>query len=223
MRRRWLLASVLLSLSLAAAPAAAAPDDEGAEVPLGNGYRGSFGISFRGAGLDVTDDQWILVSMYGDMVPTPTFSLESPVRFFGESRFGWYMQYSLTLFKLDRQDTPFTFDMEDLGTSVKGLYLAAAPVLVWEPEPTYQTGMGLALGLVSLEGDVIVYPDFDLLVPERHEVDVTGLATGFYIYSIYRVGKVILGVHVGMLTIGDSPYDYDVFEYSLDIGYRTNL
>ena len=217
------------SAMLAAVSGEVAPEGEDEEpAEKFPGYQGGFGISFRQIQLDVMEgsENLIVASIRGNFTPSPYFNLMSPVRHFGESQFGYYWKYAFSLFSMDEQESFFAWESEwqDLGTSVTGQFFYVMPVLIWEPEQdnnnTMRWGLGFGLGYLSMNGDVIIYQDFDPGQPFTHDININELTTGWYISWEYGMGGMVFGVSVGSLTGSTSPYKYDLMDVSLDIGFR---
>jgi hypothetical protein len=198
------------------------------------GYQGGFGVSFRQIQLDIMEgsENLIVASIRGNFTPSPFFNLLSPVRYFGggkqyaRSRFGYYWKYSFSTFSMDEQESFFGWESQwqDMGTSVRGQFFYVMPVLIWEPKQEYNKtmrwGLGFGLGYLSMNGDVIIYQDFDFNQPFTHDISINELTTGWYISWEYGMGGMVFGVSVGSLTGSTNPYKYDLMDVSLDVGLR---
>jgi hypothetical protein len=195
-------------------------------IPAGKspGYMGGFGISFRQVQLDIMEgsENLIVASIRGNFIPTPYFNVMSPIRRLGDSQFGYYWKYAFSMFTMDEQESFFAWESQwqDMGTSVRGQFFYAMPVLVWQPEENMRWGLGFGLGYISMNGEVIIFRDFDPNQPFTHDISVNELTTGYYLSWEFGKGGLIFGVGIGGLTGRTKPYKYDLMDLSLDVGIR---
>lgn len=199
------------------------PDPEREKPPV-PGYQGGVGISFHQVQLDVMEgsDNLVVASIRGNFTLTPYFNLMSPVRRFGKSQFGYYWKYAFSMFYLDEQESFFAWESQwqDMGTSVKGMFLYVMPVLVWQPTPNMRWGLGFGLGYLSMKGEVIIFRDLDPDQPFTQDINLSELTTGYYLSWEAVKGALVFGVGVGGLTGKTKPYKYDLADLSLDVGIR---
>ena len=187
-------------------------------------FRSNFGIAFKDITLDISDkgSDDTVAALEGDLEVWPFLSFQSPTRRFGDSRFGWLMEYGLSGFNIDKQSEPFTtFDAVDRGTEAKGWFVYAMPVLTWDPSETFRLGLGFGGGIMSVKGDALIYDPFPTV--NRIEYDFTELTYGFYLLIEYVIDSFMIGGHVGSLTAERDPYDYTVSDASLIIAYHKLL
>jgi len=194
------------------------------ETPLGeaaNYFRSNFGIAFKQVLLDISDTNTTntVALLEGDLIPWPFLSFQSPTRYFGESRFGWLMEYGLSGFNIDKQSEPFsTVKATDRGTSAKGWFLYAMPNLTWDASENFRVGMGLGGGIMSVKGDALIYDPFP--TETRIKYDLTELTWGGYFLTEYVMGNFMIGLHAGVLIAEKDPYDYSVSDASLILAYH---
>jgi len=195
-------------------------------IPTGKspGYTGGFGISFSQVQLDIMEgsENLIVASIRGNFVPTPYFNVMSPIRRLGDSQFGYYWKYAFSMFTMDEQESFFAWESQwqDMGTSVRGQFFYVMPVLVWQPEENMRWGLGFGLGYLSMNGEVIIFRDFDLNQPFTHDISINELTTGYYLSWEFGGDNLIFGVGIGGLTGKTKPYKYDLMDLSLDVGIR---
>jgi len=202
------------AISLAAEPET--PIDEAATY-----IRSNFGIAFKQVLLNLSDTNTAdtVALLEGDLVPWPFLSFQSPARYFGESRFGWLMEYGLSGFNIDEQSEPFsTTEATDRDTSAKGWFIYAMPTLTWDASENFRFGMGLGGGIMSVEGDALIYDPFPTVT--RLKYDFTELTWGGYFLAEYVVKNFMIGVHAGVLIAEKDPYDYSLSDTSLILAYH---
>jgi hypothetical protein len=158
----------------------------------------------------------------GDYIPWPYLSFRSPTRYFGQSRFGWLMEYGLSGFRIDKQFDPFTeTEARDRGTSAEGWFLYAVPTLTWDAPKDLKIGLGLGAGILSVRGDALIYDPFPTVT--RIDYDFTELAYGGYFLTEYVIGNFMIGVHAGVLIAMKDSYDYTISDASVIFAYRWAL
>ena len=191
---------------------------------VANYYRSNFGIAFKQILLDISDTDSLetVALLEGNLVPWPYLSFQSPTKYFGESRFGWLMEYGLSGFSIDKQSEPFsTTKATDRGTAADGWFLYAMPTLTWDQSEYFRMGFGLGGGIMSVKGDALIYDPFPTIT--RLKYDLTELTWGGYFLTEYLVGNFMVGLHVGVLITEKSPYDYSVSDASLIFAYHKPL
>jgi hypothetical protein len=198
--------------------------DEDGSTPLAEAasyFRSNFGVAFKQVTVEISDSESLktLATLEGDLVVWPYLSFQSPTRFFGESSFGWLMEYGLTGFNIDKQSEPFSMDeATDMGTSAKGWFLFAMPTLTWNPVTDFRAGVGLGGGFMSLKGDALLYDPFPTV--SRIDYDFGELTWGMYLLFEYLFGDFMVGAHAGGLYAEKSPYEYSVIEASMIFSYH---
>ena len=224
-RRAWtLVLPLLLMVLVPTAPSAARADEESQGTLSGAAdyFRSNFGIAFKQVLVDISDTKTskTVALMEGDLVLWPYLSFQSPTRYFGESSFGWLMEYGLSGFHIDKQSEPFTRDEAfDLGTEADGWFLYAMPTLAWHPSEDLRFGFGLGGGIMSVKGDALIYDPYPTVSCITY--DMTELTWGAYLLSEYVFGNFMVGVHAGGLFTEKKPYDYAVTDASFILSYHT--
>ncbi len=223
-RRAWALWLTLLLMVLVPPAPGTARAGEQSQEPLSEAaayFRSNFGIAFKQVLVDIsdTDTSKTVALMEGDLVLWPYLSFQSPTRYFGESSFGWLMEYGLSGFHIDKQSEPFTRDEAfDLGTGADGWFLYAMPTIAWHPSEDLRFGFGLGGGIMSVKGDALIYDPYPTV--NRITYDMTELTWGAYLLSEYVFGNFMVGVHAGGLFTEKKPYDYAVTDASFILSYH---
>ena len=221
LRSKFILFVFILIL-IHANPTATLAADQGSPLDEAARYfRSNFGIAFKQILLDISDTNTLktVALLEGDLVPWPFLSFQSPTRYFGESRFGWLMEYGLSGFNIDEQSEPFsTTEATDRGTSAKGWFLYAMPTLTWDASENFRMGLGLGGGIMSVKGDALIYDPFPAVT--RIKYDFTELTWGGYFLTEYVLGNFMIGLHAGVLIAEKDPYDYSVTDTSLILAYH---
>ncbi len=157
-----------------------------------------------------------------DFSLSPFVTLASPYTFFGDSNWGWFMEYSLSSFRLNQQliDT----ELVDLGTSVKGYFAFVTPTLFYsfsgrdtgsEHGKTIIVGLGAGVGYLNATGDII----FTETTQQRVEFNISGIAEAVSLYVDYRRGNFVTRLNTGLTGLTEGDLDYDAFSFSLSFGY----
>jgi hypothetical protein len=202
-------------LNLAAAEEGQDPYDESQAH-----FRSNFGLAFKQVIVEISESGStdIIARLESDLVVWPYLSFQSPTRFFGESSFGWLMEYGLSGFDIDKQREPFSMDEAvDRGTSARGWFLYAMPTVTWNPFENYRVGAGLGGGFLSIRGDALIYDPFPTV--SRIEYDIEELTWGGFALTEYLFGNFMVGAQTGGLFAKKSPYDYTVADASFFISY----
>jgi hypothetical protein len=219
-----ILAISILILTHACPTGALAGEPETPIEETARYLRSNFGVAFKQVILDISDTNTTktVAMLEGDLIMWPFISFQTPARHFGETRFGWLMEYGLSGFDIDEQSEPFSTDeATDLGTSAKGWFLYAMPTLTWDASENFRMGMGLGGGIMSVKGDALIYNPFPTVA--RINYDFTELTWGGYFLTEYVVGSFMIGLHSGILIAEKNPYDYSVSDTSLILAYHKQL
>jgi hypothetical protein len=187
------------------------------------GYRGSIGVSFKQVTLDIMEgsDHLVVATIGNEFSPSLIFNLESPVKFFGKSRLGYFLKYEYGVFNLDVQESSFSWEpqWQDMGTSVDGYFISATPVLTMEvsdrSDIKTRINFGIGLGYLSLEGDVIIYLDDDPYQPVRYEVNIHEPALNCYLSLEFLGSKGGCGFKVAWLQGKSEGYHYYLSEVAI--------
>lgn len=189
------------------------------------GYKGGVGVSFKQVTLDLMEgsDHLVVATIGNELSPIPVFNLQSPVKFFGRSRVGYYIVYECGGFNLDLQESFFAWEpqWQDMGTSVRGFFISATPVLALETPERSNTrirlNFGIGLGYLSLSGDVIIYRDFEPDQPFRQKVDINEPALNCYLSTEFIGSKGQAGFKVGWLQGKSNGYHYYLTESAITV------
>jgi len=187
------------------------------------GYRGSIGVSFKQVTLDIMvgSDHLVVATIGNEFSPSLIFNLQSPVKFFGKSKVGYFLKYEYGGFNLNVQESFFSWEpqWQDMGTSVNGYFISATPVLTVETyrrsESKIRWNLGVGLGYLSLDGDVIIYLEDDPYQPVRHEVDIHEPALNCYLSMEFLGSKGAFGFKVAWLQGKSDGYYYYLSEAAI--------
>lgn len=191
-------------------------------------YRLTVGVSLNSIDFDVgsegnTDPYGTLSE---DFSYSPYIILGSPYKYAGESDFGGLMEYSFSGFNLSRQEVGG--ELVDLGTSVTGYYVFITPTVFYsffgqdtnnKYDQTLVMGMGLGLGYLKAEGDII----FTATTRERHNIDISGPALAVSGFIDYRAGNFTTRISAVLNNYTKDSLDYDAFGFTWDFGYIFGL
>ena len=203
------------------------------ETSWGEGSAGSFwstylkraGITFSLIDFDVYNKGSTNTNgtLSEDFSLSPFVTLASPYTFFGNSNWGWFMEYSLSSFRLNQQ--LIDIELVDLGTSVKGYYAFVTPILFYsfsgrdtsrKHGKTIIVGLGAGIGYLSATGDII----FTETTQQRIDFDVSGRAEAVLLYFDYRKGNFVTRLNTGLTGLTEGNFDYDASSFSLSFGYN---
>ena len=94
----WKLSIILAIVLLAPLNSAAAEEGQDPLAEAAAYFRSNFGLAFKQVLVDISDSDTTetVALLEGDLVVWPYLSFQSPTRFFGESSFGWVMEYGLS-------------------------------------------------------------------------------------------------------------------------------
>lgn len=189
-------------------------------------YRLTLGISVYSTDLEVKDKnsnaKGTLSEEFGY---SPFLALESPYRYFNEKTdFGWFMEYGLGTFKLDRQLV--NGQLVDLGTSVRGYHATITPVLFYNfgdrllNGHSFKLGVGTGLGYLHAKGDIILT---ESPVKERHDFKINDLGLAVYVLFDYRYKNLNIRVSGSGPTIDKGDHEYEILSFDMDIGYMISF
>lgn len=215
MRYRYAFAFVLLYLLVTSASAA---DEEG----FFSGFRLALGVSSKSLDFDVYEKG------KGDPAGTLTesrynalfLSFGSPYRFFADSNLGYYWEYGFSSFRMTRQVVGSNEAEVDLGTSVHGRYVYGTPVLFYrfgDDRHGLILGAGVGLGYLKARGSIVLT---EVSGQPRHDVDVSGVDWAYGILIDYRYRGFIVRARGFGPSLTRGGFEYDIFDYSLDVGYE---
>lgn len=205
----------------------ASPLGFGAEKDDGKsrGYTFAFGLSTKEVSLDVYDEDAANPNgtLTEGMYTTVFFSLDSPYTYFAEkSRFGYYLEYGLSVFKMTEQLVGL--EEVNLGTSARGYYLYVTPTIFYlfgdkafndGKGSSFKFGLGVGAGYLRAKGDII----FTEQSQERHAFNVGGLGLSVSLFMDYRINSWLFRVRSVGPFITESGRDYSLSAISMDMGY----
>lgn len=220
-------AIILLFFSLVA-PRVATADNAGTgfDGHWFDGYRLDVGLSVKQLTFDVykSEETDTLGTLSGEFVTTVFLTFGSPYKYCGESNAGYYFQYGFSNFSMNTQEV----DLEDvdLGTSAKGFFVYATPVFFYNfgdkhfvdgKGKAFKAGFGIGLGYLTAKGDII----FTNTTSETHTFDISSdvLSMAYYVLFDFRVNNWIFRAYGGGPEITTKDFDYNLFDFSFDIGY----
>jgi len=191
-------------------------------------YRVTAGISVKQRQFDVQNEGSINPNgtLSEDFSYTPYIILGSPYRYIGESKWGSFIEYSISTFNLNQQMV--NDELVDLGTSVKGYDIFVTPTLFYsffgqnpsiKHDQTLLSGIGVGVGYLKATGDII----FTETTQERQDIDVSGLDLAVSIFVDYRIGNFTTRITAGGTTYTRDNLDYQAFAFSWDFGYTFGL
>jgi hypothetical protein len=206
-----------------------------------HGFEATLGVTSRAQALIVFEgrgDERLAV-MTGNFVPSPQIYLTTPFHPLGKevakgektTHYGYYWKYSYNSFSLDRQEDPDTggigpaSPVYNYGTSVKGDFLAIAPVFAVEmlrPDGSvpFRIELGLGAGYLSLEGDVVLGDQQGQ--PDSVKTDIKYNGPAFFLFAMgrYYWKAFMLGYQMGITVTSSDPFSFSQSYVSLDVGYR---
>jgi len=193
-----------------------------------SGSRLVIGISSKETQLEVRDPTNPF-NEYGTLTnslyETPLLSFYTSDIYFGNSNWGSYVEFGWRNFLLRYQTSKaLGVDSVNLGTSANGSFLHATPVLFYnwgdhhigkQGGQAFKFGVGIGIGYLSAKGDVIFTETTNL----PHTFDVGGIGTAITVLMEYRYGNWYTRAVGGGPYIQHGPYEYNIFDFSMDIGY----
>jgi len=239
----FLSASMTPVCPVAAQQAGPPEQDSGSSFQY-HGYEFVAGITARAQALLVFDghsDKKLAV-MTGEFVPSPQIFVNTPFHPFsfeevpGETvgRTGYYWKFSYNRFFLKHQEDLDTggignsSPVYNYGTSVKGAFLAVAPVIAYErlkPDGSvpFRVEFGLGLGYLDLGGDIVLGDwEGDPQAPKT-DIDYSGVSYFLFAMGRHQWGSLMFGYQMGISATSSKPYSYSQSFISLDFGYKIIL
>ena len=195
------------------------------------GYSGGFGVTFKQVTLDLMtgSDHLVVATIGNTFSPFPIFNLQSPVRYFRDSKVGYYLRWEYGVFNLDIQESFSSSNTrwEDMGTSVDGYFVSATPFLVMdthrEGDSRTRMGFGVGIGYLSARGDVIVYEDAEPDRPFRERVDIAEPAFNCTLTMEFIGAKGQFGTRVSWLQGKAGGYHYYLSEAAITVFFIKKL
>lgn len=156
----------------------------------------------------------------------PFVTLGSPYKYFGGSNWGGLMEYSFSVFDLDRQLV--NDELVDLGTSIKGYHAFITPTVFYsftgqKPQGKYDqtliAGLGVGLGYLKADGDIV----FTETTQQKLDIDVSGAALAVSLFLDYRFGNFTTRLSGGGVSHTEGDFEYDTFGFAWSFGYIFGL
>lgn len=157
----------------------------------------------------------------------PTFSMNSPYSYFKQSNFGYYFEYGIYNFDMNRQVVEGGTAEDNQGTSVDGFSAYFAPVLFYnignklelKNRHSFIIGVGLGIGYLDASGDVI----FTETTKETFNVDIDKVDIAIAVLLEYQYGPWFVRIQDVGPSIREGDYDYELLDQSFTIGYSFKL
>ena len=182
------------------------------------------GIAGKQMVLDVSDSatQTTQGELQSEMDMGPFLSLGTAYSYFDDSNWGYNFTFSISPFSIDKQlvnenDT----DPVDLGSSAKGYFFYASPVLFYHfgakdrQGHSLKFGIGVGIGYLKAKGD-IVYTRSD---GQRHNFDISGGDFSVAVLMEYRYRNWLLRATGAGPVVSQGGYDYQFMDIAVQMGY----
>ena len=175
------------------------------------------GVSLKEVSLDVyrkgsSDSLGTLVS---DYLILPEFVVERGITYFPDSAAGYKYVFGFGGFSMDKQEV----DAEnvDLGTSARGYYFYAMPVIAYDffkakHAQSLLFGLGFGVGYMNVKGDLIL-TETDLQT--RHEFDFSEFNYSSGLFFEYALESWSLSFNLYGPSASDGDYEYDVYDFNI--------
>lgn len=180
-------------------------------------WKYSLGLSFSQLSLDVyekgkTDPEGILTD---DFLIMPLFGIESNVKNLYYGGWGYRYVFNLGPFKMKTQEV----DLEDvdLGTSAKGYFAYAMPVLVYDflgdkVDSSLVVGLGVGIGFLEARGDII----FTEANPQtRHNFKFSEMTYAYGLFFEHEFNDFSYGFSLYGPEVIKGDYEYNLFNFEL--------
>ncbi len=170
-----------------------------------------------------------------DISYAPFITAGSKYRYLGSTKFGYNIQITFSGFRVDKQDLGGD-DLEDVGTSAKGYFVYALPVLFYNfGDKTFKAGkgkslkfgIGVGLGYLEAKGDIIL-EDLDDGTQEKHKFDVSTdpVDLAAFVMMDIRYNKWLLQIRGGgpwIMNFDQDGYEFGLFDFSMSLAYSFHL
>lgn len=194
-----------------------------------NGYSLRVGLANKALDLEVYEAG---ASVYSGAATegeydTISLSLTSPYSFFKDTSFGYYLEYGISNFAMDRQVINGGQYEADLGTNVDGYFLYVAPVLYYNigdnvnqvKKDAFIIGLGIGAGYLKADGNII----FTETSLENFDVDIAKFDLAFVVLLEYHHNNWFIRYQNSGPSVAAGSYDYELQDDSLTIGYSFRL
>ncbi|MBD3610013.1 MAG: hypothetical protein HUJ30_05635 [Gammaproteobacteria bacterium] len=186
------------------------------------------GITSQSIDLEVNDAENPFIT-YGQLTSGSStellISYQTPSRYFDNSRWGYFVEFAYKHYLLSMQDSPYNPDIEptDLSTSAEGRFYHLTPVLFYSWGDRFivnkgslsRFGIGLGMGYLQADGDII----FTETDGQTHGFSLDGFGNSIIVFFDYQRDNLYVRVNGGGPSLQRGIYDYEIFDFSFDIGY----
>lgn len=146
----------------------------------------------------------------------------TPCYFSENKRWGYNFELEYSNFHMTKQRTGSR--ELDLGTEVEGHYwylrpigyILSGPIPEGKPEFSWIGGLGLGLGYIQVEGDIILTEDGS---DEHVSIDQRGFGISANLILEAYYWNLVSRLNFGGTVLGDDGAAHDIFEISWDLGY----
>lgn len=191
-------------------------------------------VAIRRPSLEVRDQDTLesLGILVEDIDYTLALDMGTPNRYFGESRFGYHYRFGFSHFGMGEQEIMVMGDPTnvDLGTSANGIFFYATPMVFYTrgdkniidgKGKSMKAGLGVGIGYLEAQGDIILTNAGNIL----HEFDIhsTPVSAAFSFLVDYRKDNWVGVFHVGGPVVKDNGYNYNLFDFSIQLGRAFQL
>jgi hypothetical protein len=173
-----------------------------------------------------------LGSFYDNGINSAGLTLNSPYHFFPGSNVGYFINYNLRRFSIDKQDISISnsgINRKDLGTSVTGynlygfvsmFYNFGEKIVTSDNHGSFKLGMGFGAGYLKADGNIVLTESTGQ--PEVN-IDISDLNFNYGIYLDYRYGPWIFRIENSATEIKQDDYYFEQISQSFQVGYSIRL
>jgi len=187
-------------------------------------YRLTIGLSLKSVDFDIYPEDSLDAAgtLSEDFHTTAFITLSGPPAYFGESSWGWFIEYSLSRFVLHRQ--LINDQLIDLGTSMTGFDVYIAPTLFYtfnSPDllegehERINIGLGAGLGYLKASGDIILTESGG----QRLAVDITNAGLAIVLFVEYQSEHFSSRIAGGGTSHTSKGLEYEAFGFEWSFGY----
>ncbi len=186
--------------------------------------RWTIGVSLKSVDFDIYPEGSLNAAgtLSEDFHTTPFITLSGPPAYFGDSPWGWFIEYSLSQFALNRQ--LINDQLIDLGTSMTGYDVYIAPTLFYRfdtpnlvagEHDRINAGLGAGLGYLKASGSVILTASGG----KRLAVDISNAGLAIVIFVEYLSDHFRSRIAGGGTSYTSNGLEYEAFGFEWSFGY----
>jgi len=167
-----------------------------------------------------------------DISYAPYINIGSPYKYFGNTKFGYNIQLSYSSYNVDKQELKNDDDLKDHDTSANGYYIYGMPVFFYNLGDKYlkdgkgwsvKFGVGVGLGYLSAEGDIIL-EDLNDGSQEKTSFDVQTdpVDLAAFVLTDIRLNNFLVLIRGGgpwIINHEENGNEFGLFELSIVLGY----